>query len=76
MSPVQRGHIKRLGAGVRGDPTPDEVWKISLPYLGAMYVKAVDDDGYWLLYFEQNQTVYCVSCGKDSPYIDVLADLI
>jgi hypothetical protein len=57
------------------DPDPDDVWKIRLPYLGAMYVKAIDDEGYWLLYFVQNGTVWCVSCGHGSEQVDVLVDL-
>ena len=39
-----------------------------------MYVKAIDDDGYWLLYYEQAGTVYCVSCGHESPFIDQVVD--
>jgi hypothetical protein len=75
LRPQQRGHVKRLVAEVCRDPEPDDVWKIRLPYLGAMYVKAIDDEGYWLLYYVQEGTVYCVSCGQDSPFIDPVEDL-
>lgn len=75
LSPAQRSHIKQLVDRVRISPERDDVWKIGVPYLGAMYVKAFDDDGYWLLYFVQEGILNCVACGLDSPYTDVLVDL-
>ncbi len=75
LTPSERAHIKRLVTEVRTDPDPDDIRKIRIPYLGSLYVQAIDDEGYWLLYFVQNQVVYCVSCGHGSPHTDPLVDL-
>jgi hypothetical protein len=76
LTPRQRGYVKRLVAEVCRDPAPDDNRTIRLPYLGAMYVKAIDDDGYWLLYYEQDGTIYCVSCSHESPFIDPVVDIV
>jgi hypothetical protein len=76
LTPRERWKIKQIISEIRQDPTPDDIKKIPIPYLGSMYVKAYDDDDFWVLYYVEQGIVCCVSCGRDSSYIDILEDLV
>lgn len=75
LSPTQRRCVLDIIADVRHNPEPDDISKISIPYVGSMYVRAFGEEGCWLFYFVQNEVVCCVSCGQGSEYIDVLVDI-
>jgi hypothetical protein len=75
LSPSQRRLVQDIIADVRRNPDPDDIRKISIPYVGSMYVRAFGEEGCWLFYYVQDGIVWCVSCGQGSEYIDVLVDV-
>ena len=76
LTPRERWKIKKIILDVRFDPEPDDVMKIRIEYLSYNYIKAYDENDYWMMYYVERGTVFCVLCGRDSSYIDLLEDLV
>jgi len=76
LAPRERFKIKKIILDVRFDPDPDDIMKIRINYLGLPYVKAYDENDYWLMYFIERGVVICALCGRDSSYINLLEDLV
>lgn len=76
LRPDQQQRIRALIAEVRQTPNPDDIRRIRVESVNGIHCKAFDEDAsLWLVYYVQNQIVWCVSCGHETPYIDVMTDL-
>lgn len=75
LSNSERSRVKDIIGEIRRDPTPDDVLKFSIPYLGSMYVKYEDFEGFWVLYYVQDDAVWAVSCGHGNVNLDPVTDV-